>query len=375
MRPRGTIKSRSPGSYRIRYSLGRDPVSGKRRFATATVRGTRREAEQELVRLVRTVHTGEHVDPSRMTVAEWLGLWVNSTRAEVSPKTHERYAEIVRCYLVPAIGSIRLQRLTASHIQKGYNDFTRSPSPRTRRHIHRILKSALARAVEQQALARNPADGLKRLPKVEPKPIAALTVEQSMRLLETISHTTTYWPVLIALATGMRRGEILALRWKRVELDGGMVRVVESLEQTRKGGLRFKSTKTEKARAVTLPKFALNELRRWKREQAEALLTLGIRQSGETLVCARQDGDAKQPESLTHEFTYLVSKAEVPRVRFHDLRHSHATQLLSSGVHPKIVQERLGHSTITTTMDLYSHVSETMQGDAAARLDQAYGSW
>jgi integrase len=214
-----------------------------------------------------------------------------------------------------------------------------------------------------------------RLPKVERQPITALTVEQSMQLLEAISHTTIYWPVLIALATGMRRGEILALRWKNVDLDKGIVRVVESLEQTRKGGLRFKSTKTEKARAVTLPKFALEELRRRKWEQAEALLTLGVRQVANTLVCARKDGEPKQPESLTHEFTYLVGRTDVPRVRFHDLRHSHATQLLGSGVHPKIVQERLGHSTITVTMDLYSHVSETMQGDAVARLDQAWGRW
>jgi integrase len=371
MRPRGTIKSRSPGSYRIRYSLGRDPVSGKRRFATATVRGTRKEAEQELVRLLRTVHTGEHVDPSRVTVGDWLGLWVNSTRAEVSPKTHERYAEIVRCYLVPALGTIRLQRLTASHIQKGYNEFSRSPSPRTRRHIHRILKSALARAVEQQALARNPADALKRLPKVEPKPITVLTVEQSTRLLQAIRHTTTYWPVLIALATGMRRGEILALRWGNVDLDKGVVRVVESLEQTRKTGLRFKSTKTDRARAVTLPRFAAEELRHWRSQQAQALLVLGIRQGAETLVCARQDGRPKAPESLTHD--YLIGRAkDVPRVRFHDLRHSHATQLLTAGVHPKIVQERLGHASIAITLDIYSHVSETMQGDAAARLDAAY---
>jgi integrase len=120
-------------------------------------------------------------------------------------------------------------------------------------------------------------------------------------------------------------------------------------------------------------KFALNELRRWKREQAEALLALGIRQSGEMLVSARKDGEPKKPDSLTNEFVYLVRKAGVPRVRFHDLRHSHATQLLSSGVHPKIVQERLGHSSITMTLDLYSHVSETMQEDAAAKLDQAYG--
>jgi integrase len=373
MRPRGTIKSRSPGSYRIRYSLGRDPVSGKRRFASATVRGTRKQAERELVRLLRTVDTGEHVDPSRITVGQWLALWLNSTRVEVSPKTHERYAEIVRCYLVPAVGGIQLQRLTTVDIQKGYNAFDRNPSPRTRRHIHRILKSALARAVEQQALVRNPA-ALARLPKVEREPITALTVEQSKTLLEAIRHTTTYWPTLIAVATGMRRGEILALRWKNVDLDQGLVRVVASLEQT-KSGLRFKSTKTEKARAVTLPRFAVEELRRWKREQAERLLRLGIRQSGMALVCCREDGAPKQPESLTHEFTYLVGRIraqDFPRIRFHDLRHSHATQLLASGVHPKIVQERLGHSTITTTMDLYSHVSETMQSDATARLDRAY---
>jgi integrase len=271
-----------------------------------------------------------------MTVGDWLALWIDSTRAEVSPKTHERYAEIVRCYLAPALGGIRLQRLTPSDIQKGYNGFTRTPSPRTRRHIHRILKSALARAVEQQALPRNPADALKRLPKVEPKPPAVLTVEQSTRLLQAIKHTATYWPVLIALATGMRRGEILALRWKNVELDQSVVRVVESLEQTRAAGLRFKATKTEKARAVTLPRFAVEELRRWKREQAEDLFALGVRQKPDTLVCARQDGRPKQPESLTHEFTYLVSRADIPRVRFHDLRHSHATQLLASGVHPKI---------------------------------------
>jgi len=372
MRPRGTITSRSPGSYRIRYSLARDPVSGKRRFGTATIRGTRKQAEKELVRLLRSVDTGEHVDPTRITVAEWLKLWVDTTKAEVSPKTHERYAEIVRCYLVPAFGGIQLQRLTPTDIQKGYNNFTRKPSARTRRHIHQILKSALARAVEQQALTRNPADAIKRLPKVKKEPITALIVDQTKRLLDEIRHTTTYWPTLIAVATGMRRGEILALRWKNVDLDAGVVRVIGSLEQT-KSGLRFKSTKTEKARAVTLPKFAVEELRRWKRVQAERLLGLGVRQSGSTLACCREDGKPKQPESLTHEFTYLVGRIkDFPRVRFHDLRHSHATQLLASGVHPKIVQERLGHSTITTTMDLYSHVSETMQSDATTRLDQAY---
>ena len=275
MRPRGTISSRSQGSHRIRISLGRDPITGKRRFSTKTVRGSLNEAKRELTRLLSSIDNGEHVDPTRMTVGDWLDTWIAATKAEVSGKTHERYAEIVRCYLMPALGMIPPQKLTAADIQRAYGGFDRNPSPRTRRHIHRILKSALARAVEQQRLSRNPAATIKRLPKVEPKPVATLTVEQSTRLPGAIRHTTTYWPVLIALATGMRRREILALRWKNVDLDSGAVRVVESLEQT-KAGLRFKSTKSEKARAVPLPRFAIAELRDWKRKQAEALLRLGV---------------------------------------------------------------------------------------------------
>jgi integrase len=203
--------------------------------------------------------------------------------------------------------------------------------------------------------------------------MAALTVEQSLRLLAEIKHTTTYWPVLVALATGMRRGEILALRWRNVDLIAGTVRVVESLEQT-KAGLRFKSTKSERGRGVALPGFAITELRRHKQEQARALLALGVRQNGDTLVCCREDGEPKQPQSVTRIFWMLVRRLhDFPRIRFHDLRHSHASQLLASGVHPKIVQERLGHSSIAITMDIYSHVTPGMQGEAAAKLDLAFG--
>jgi integrase len=282
MRRRGTIKSRSSGSYRIRYSLGRDPVSGKRRFGTATVRGTRKDAERELTRLLRTTDTGEQVDPSRMTVGQWLDLWLDTIRAEVSQKTHESYTEIVRCYLKPALGSARLDKLAPSQIQKAYNSWTRQDgkplSPRTHRYIHVILKSSLARAVEQQSLARNPADVFStRLPKIERKELTTLTVEQSAHLLESIKDAHIYWPILLALTTGMRRGEILALRWKNVELDRGTLRVMESLEQA-KAGLRFKAPKTDRTRAIALPAFVIDELRHLKRVQAETLLRLGIRQ-------------------------------------------------------------------------------------------------
>jgi integrase len=248
-------------------------------------------------------------------------------------------------------------------------------SLQSRRHNHRILSAALSRAVEQQLIARNPCDAFrKRLPKVERREMTALSAEQSQGLLSAIRHTRVYWPVLLAIATGMRRGEILALRWKNVGDNSATVRVTESLEQT-KAGLRFKPPKSGKGRAITLPGFAVDDLRRWKREQAEELLKLGVRQSGDTLVCARADGEPMQPRSLTHEFTVLMARMnDIPRVRFHDLRHSHATQLLVAGVHHKVAQERLGHSTIAITLDLYSHVTPTMQEDAAARIDAAFRS-
>jgi len=221
----------------------------------------------------------------------------------------------------------------------------------------------------------NPADVLARhLPKVERREMVTLTAKQAAQLLNAIKAKRVYWPVLIALATGMRRGEILALRWKNIDLDRGVARIVESVEQT-KASLRFKAPKTEKARAITLPSFVVEELCRLKRQQAEELLALGVRQSGETLAFGRADGDPMPPRSLTHEFAKVAGGVkDVPRVRFHDLRHSHATQLLSVGVHPKVAQERLGHSSISTTLDLYSHVSETMQEDAAVKLDMAFRS-
>ncbi len=384
MRRSGHIRERSTRSWELRYSLGTNPATGKRRMATTTVKGDRRAAEKELRRLLRAVDTGEHVDPSRMTVKQWLTTWLEDVRAEVAPKSHERYSEIVQNFLNPALGNLPLVKLAPSHIQNAYTTWatggrrdgkTGGLSPNSRRHIHRILKSALARAVEQQVVARNPADVFKkRLPKVERHELATLSTDQSAHLLEAIKHTRVYWPVLLALSTGMRRGEVLALRWKNVDLESATLRVMESLEQT-KAGLRFKTPKTDRTRAVTLPSFAVEELSRLKLSQAEELLMLGIRQNPDTIVCSRADGLPLQPRSLTHEFTRLIRRLKkLPRVRLHDLRHSHATQLLLAGVHPKIVQERLGHSTITTTLDLYSHVTDTMQSDAAARLDAAFGA-
>src|SRR6266568_2773567 len=381
MRRAGHIRRRSPGSWELRYSLGTDPATGRRRIVTTTFSGDRKAAERELRHLLRTLDTGEHVDPTRLTVRAWLTHWLDTVRQEVSPKSHERYAEIINNFLTPALGNLPLTKLAPSHIQEAYNSWavggrrdgkSGGLSPLTRRYIHTILRSALTRAVEQQLLSRNPADAFKkRLPKVEHQEFMTLTADQSARLLGRITPARLYWPVLLALATGMRRGEILALRWKNVDLERGTVRVVESLEQT-KLGIRFKAPKNDRHRAIALPAYAVEELRRLKRQQAEELLALGIRQGGETLLFAHADREPDQPLSLTYEFARFMGRLkELPRVRFHDLRHSHATQLLADGVHPKIASERLGHASVGITLDLYSHVTDTMQGDAALRLDTA----
>jgi integrase len=317
-----------------------------------------------------------------MVMRDWLTTWLAAVAQEVSPGTHAFYVHTVSRFLLPALGNIPLSKLVPSQIQEAYTALATSGrkdgragglSPQTRRHIHRILSSALSRAVEQQLIARNPCEVFKkRLPKIERKELNVLSAEQSGKLLEAIRPYRVYWPVLIALATGARRGEILAMRWRNVDLDAGLIRIERSVEHT-KEGLRFKTPKSGKSRAVVLPGLATNELRRLKREQAEELLCLGVRLDGDTLLCARADGQPMLPTSLTHEFAKVAGRVDgVPRVRFHDLRHSHATQLLSAGIHPKVAQERLGHSSISITMDLYSHTSETMQTEAAQRLDQLW---
>lgn len=159
------------------------------------------------------------------------------------------------------------------------------------------------------------------------------------------------------------------MRWRSIDLARGQASVFESMEQTR-AGTRLKETKSGNARTVALPSLVVEELRRYRGRQAEELLRLGVRLTDKTPVVAQADGRALQPNSVTHEFTRLLAKAaHLPRIRFHDLRHTRATHMLASGVHPKVAQERLGHSNVGITLDLYSHVLPGMQEDAAAKVD------
>jgi integrase len=177
-------------------------------------------------------------------------------------------------------------------------------------------------------------------------------------------------PVLLAAATGMRRGEILGLQWNDVDLGAALIRVERSLEQTA-DGLKLKSPKTKRSRrSITLPQTTVDALTAHQLSQKKHKVSVGPAYEDENLVCAQLDGSFLNPRSLSKEFTALVKSIGITPITFHGLRHTHITQLLASGVHPKVASERAGHASVSVTLDIYSHVAENLQRDAASRIDE-----
>lgn len=375
---KGHIRKRGQKSWAIILDLGRDDT-GKRRQKWHTVHGTKKDAQAELARLINEINTGEYIEPSKMLVREYLDRWLKDyAEQSVSPKTLERYQQIIENNVKPAIGSYALSKLKPLHIQSFYTDALTSGrkdgkgglAPQTVLHFHRLLHRALGQAVRWQLLGRNPVDAATP-PRPERKEMNALDDAQTATLLRRLESSRLYMPVIIAVTTGMRRGELLALRWKDVDLATGQITINQALEQT-KGKVRFKSPKTDRSRRnVILPAFAIGLLKEHKRKQSEHRLKLGPAYEDNDLIFARPDGTVWAPDTLSTTFASFVRRSGLPHVRLHDLRHSHATQLLRQGIHPKVVSERLGHSKIGITLDTYSHVLPGMQEDAAAKIDTA----
>src|SRR5262249_33594567 len=258
----------------------------------------------------------------------------------------------------------------AKALASGRRDGKGGLSPRTVHHMHRVLKQALGQAVKWQLLARNPADAVEP-PKVERQRLETYDMGQPVELIEAVRGTPMLVPVVLAALCGLRRGELLALRWRNVDLDRAQLAVVESAEQTA-DGVRHKEPKNGRSRTVALSASVVTDLRARRLQRAQELLRVGKRLSGDDFVVAQADGTPPQPRSLTHAWIKLFAgKTSLPRVRFHDLRYAHATHLLALGVHPKVASERLGHSEVGITLDLYSHVIPGMQEDAVARVDEA----
>jgi integrase len=375
---KGHIRERSPSHWAIVLEI-RDAETGKRKRKWHSFKGTKREAQIERSRLIAELASGIYVETKRLTVAAFLERWIEHMQGQVSPRSHERYAELCRKNIVPLLGGLMLTKLQPAHISQAYakalasgrRDGTGGLSARTVTHIHRVLREALQQAVQWQMLARNPADAVKP-PKVERKQMSVLDTDATARLIEAARGSDLAVPILLGVLCGLRRGEIVALRWRNVDLERAQLSVTASTEQT-DAGCREKEPKSGRGRTVALAPLMVEELRSHRLRQAERLLALGVRLTDDYHVVAREDGQALQPRSLTHAFVKFVRQHGL-QIRLHDLRHTHATHMLASGVHPKIAQERLGHSSIGITLDLYSHVLPGMQAEAVARVDDALQS-
>jgi integrase len=373
---RGHIRERSPGYWAIVIEL-RDPETGKRRRKWHSFHGTKRKAQDKCAQLISELNGGLYIEPAKITVGQFLDRWLEHVKPLVSPRTHERYGELVTKNIKPLLGAVLLTKLRPMQISDAYAKALSSGhrkakgglAPSTVRYMHVILKASMRQAMRWQILARNPVDAVDP-PKIERAAMTTYDLAQTADLIDAACGTRIAITVVLAVLCGLRRGEIAALRWRNINLDAAQVAVTESAEQT-KAGVRYKKPKSGKGRTVALSARVVNELRSRRVQQAQEFLKLGVPLTEDAFVVAQADGSPLQPRTITQQwYQLLANNKTLPRIRFHDLRHAHATHMLSSGVHPKIASERLGHSKVGITMDLYSHVIPGMQEDAAARVDR-----
>ena len=376
---RGLIQRRGK-SWRLKWDIGNDPFTGRRLTKQKTVVGTKREAEAELARVLGSIQTGTYVDPTKMTVGELLTKWRDEVAAvQVSAKTLERYAEHVE-RLVGGLGRVPLSRLQPLSIEALYNDLRRCGhkrrdgglSEQTLLHIHKVLAAALSQGIKWRLIAFNPAADVNP-PKVSRVEMQTLSESEMRRLFQFAEGTALFVPALLWLTTGLRRGELLGLMWRDLDRQKGRLSVVRSLEET-KSGLLLKTPKTERsARVLPLPQLALDHLNRHELNQKEQRLRGGPAFQDQGLMFPADDGSPQRPRNLTKAFAALVAKAKVTKVSIHGLRYTHITELLRAGVHPKVVSERAGHSSVAFTLQRYAHALPDMQQDAADQTQRLVG--
>lgn len=363
---RGHIRKRGNG-YAVVVELPKDPVTGKRRQKWLTAR-TKREAERLLATTQNEIDRGTYIEPSDMNVADYVTFWLEAINDTVRPSSHRRFSDVMRIHVIPALGSIPLDKLAPMHVQRLYLDRQASGlSPSTVVLIHNVLHRALAQAVKWQMLPRNVCDVVDP-PRETPPEMKTWSAEGARRFLAGTADDELAALWALAILTGMRRGELLALRWADIDFERATLSVRRTL--TPGGdGITFGEPKSKAGRrSIALPASAIQALKKHRARQAELRLQLGPSWQDNDLVFERGNGEFLHPNVVSRRFRSLADQLGLPRIRFHDLRHTAATLMLANGEHPKIVQERLGHSDISMTLNRYSHVTMDMQREAADRL-------
>jgi integrase len=317
---------------------------------------------------------GFDFDTGNLTVGEYLDRWLtDSVRGTVRVSTFERHEQIIRTHLNPALGRVKLKALTPAHVRSLHReklDFGLVPA--TVRKIHSTLHKGVSQAVSDGLIPRNAADV--KAPRPSPEEMHPLSEAEARTFLDAAYGDRFEALYVLAITTGLRRGELLGLRWEDAGLERGTLRVGRAL--VREGGRHtIGETKTRRGRRqVNLTSRTVNTLKTHRKRQLEERMQLSGLYADHGLIFATDVGTPVNPENLVRRsFKPLLKKADLPEIRFHDLRHTCATLLLGRGVHPKIVQELLGHATIAMTLDTYSHYLPSMGDQASGAMGDAFG--
>jgi integrase len=375
---KGHVYQRTEGSWTIVYDLPADIVSGKRRQKSQTVKGRKRDAERALREVLLSLEQGSYVKPNKTTLGELLRQWLRDYASmNTTDRIQESYTSIVERHLVPALGRISLVDLEVQNIQgyyarkllEGRADGKGGLSARSVVYHHRILSKALDYAVKMGLVVRNVARVVEP-PRVARVTMQTLSPEEVSRFLDVARDTDYYVYFATLLYTGLRRGELLALRWRNLDLGSGELSVVETAYRLGSGEYRIKEPKTPQSRrTVVLPHSLVELLKVYRFDQELLRIQLGIGLNADDFVFIRPDGSPVNPNAVTLAFRRIIRRAGLKDIRIHDLRHTHASLMLKAGIHPKVVSERLGHANIGITLDLYSHVLPGLQEAAAEKFD------
>jgi integrase len=351
---------------------------GKRRRRGVGGFKTKREAKAAEAEALRRIRDGVFVEPSRLTVGAYLTeVWLPSMASQVRATTLGGYRHNVRAYLVPRLGDIPLQRLTAARVGAFYGELVASGgqggrplSPKTVRYVHTTLRRALRDAVADGLMVRNVA-AQARPPRAHRVEMRTWTAVEVGTFLASVREDRLYAAWLLLATLGLRRGELLGLRWLDVDLTTGRIAIRHTLVMV-DGKPATAEPKTAKGRrSLTLAPDVLDALRAHRAQQVAERLSWGADYADSGLVVTTEQGRPMHPETFSGLFTRLAARAGLPPIRLHDLRHSTASILLARGVHPKVVSELLGHATIALTLDTYSHVIPSLQSEAAAVMAAA----
>lgn len=374
---KGHIRRRGENSFELKYEGGVD-ATGKRITKYASFKGTKREAQAKLAELIDAVAKGSHIDTSKVTVAEFASQRIEQWEAsgEITARTAARYRELLENQIVPFIGAMLVQKVRPLHIEQWHTDLRNKGradgkgglAPRTIGHAHRVLSSALNDAAANELVLRNVMAG-KSPPKVPDTEM--VIVRDVPAFIAKIEASTLYVPAMVSLFTGMRRNEVLALRWGRVDLDKKVIQVREALEYTKAHGIRFKTPKSKAGRRdLTLPDVLADVLRDHRKAQLELRVKLGAgKLQDDALLFTDLDGAPLSPNAISAAWSDYAERIGMPEVTFHGLRHTHASQLIDAGVDIVTISKRLGHAKPDITLRIYAHLFARDDGKAAAAIN------